>query len=154
MNMRDIVNRNHKKLITISEYESLQTASEKLEKHKIGVLLVTNLKGKPLGILSERDIVYQIARKGSEALDLQVKEAMIGDLIVGGLDEEINCVMAAMTDYRIRHLPIIEDAEPVGLVSMRDLVAALVGEIDEIESDCLQKSNIATLSNFTSLPRT
>ena len=77
MNMRDIVNRTHKKLITISEYENLQTASQKLEKHKIGVLLVTNLKGKPLGILSERDIVYQIARKGSEALALLLPQEWV-----------------------------------------------------------------------------
>jgi CBS domain-containing protein len=122
MNVRDILQEKGKTLITVGRHETLLAASRRLKEHNIGVLLVMDDDGLPVGILSERDIVRQFAQHGGACEDVPVEEAMTEDPIVGVPDDAVERVAGIMTGQHIRHLPIIEGGELIGLVSIRDVV--------------------------------
>ena len=87
------------------------------------------------GILSERDIVRALAREGSAVLDLVASSLMTEVLWTISPTASIADAMRIMTDNRVRHLPVIEDATLVGLVSIGDIVKARLGEqANEVES--------------------
>jgi CBS domain-containing protein len=123
MKVRDILQEKGKTLITVGRHETLLTASRLLKEHRIGVLLVMGDGGQPVGILSERDIVRQLAQHGGACEDVPVEDAMTEDPIVGVPDDAVERVASIMAEQHIRHLPIIEDGELIGLVSIRDVVA-------------------------------
>jgi CBS domain-containing protein len=128
MNVRDILQEKGKKLITTGGDETLLAASRRLKEHNVGVLLVMDDADEPVGILSERDIVRQFAEHGAACEDILVEEAMTEDPIVGVMDDEIEHVAVIMTEQHIRHLPIVEGSELIGLVSIRDVVESQLKE--------------------------
>ena len=128
MKGRDILRDKASRLVTISEPETLLAASKRLAEHNIGVLLVTNEKERPVGILSERDIVRVFAQHGCECAEMSVREAMTPDPIIGLPDDDLTAVATTMTKNRIRHLPILDGSQMVGLVSIRDVVEAQLNE--------------------------
>ena len=102
--------------MTVAEAARLLTA-----KH-IGALVVCDIKGKVIGIVSERDIVASIARQGPTALELRVGELMAGTVVSCAPEDEVKHVMAVMTNRRVRHLPVMVGGELRGIVSIGDVV--------------------------------
>lgn len=123
MKARDILQEKSKALITIGPADTLLEASRCLSEHNIGALLVVDA-GQSVGILSERDIVREFARHGAACEAVAVGEAMTGDPVVGEMDDELDEIAQIMTQRRIRHLPILDGEDLVGLVSIRDVVQA------------------------------
>lgn len=101
---------------------SLETAIRELHDRRVGALVVMDGSGELLGVVSERDVVRELARRGAEALRDKVAAIMTRDVITAGPDETIDQCLGRMTDRRIRHLPVVEDERLVGLVSIGDLV--------------------------------
>ena len=130
MKVRDILRTKGKALITVGQGESLAEASRLLDEHHIGVLLVVDAATKPLGIISERDIVREFAQRGADCVDVPVKDVMTADLIIGVPDDDLDYVMHVMTQERIRHLPIIDGDELAGLISIGDVVKAHIKEAE------------------------
>jgi CBS domain-containing protein len=130
MKIRDILRTKGGDIVTVSQSESLLEASRLLGDYGIGVLLVVDADGKPIGILSERDIVREFARVGPDCAATAVQAVMTEDLIVGLPDDDLSYVMNVMTQQRIRHLPILEDDQLVGLVSIGDVVKAHVTQTE------------------------
>jgi CBS domain-containing protein len=128
MKVRDILARKGTAVITIGREASLHDAVNLLSEHRIGVVLVTDLEGEPVGILSERDVVKIMAAEGCNLDDKQVSDAMTADLIVGVPDDELEYVMTVMTQRRIRHLPILDGDHLAGLVSIGDVVKAQIDD--------------------------
>ena len=87
----------------------------------IGALLVKD-DGAVAGIVSERDYLRRVARDGPAGDEVTVGEIMSSPLIVVSPDTSIDECMALMTDRRIRHVPVVEDGEVVGIVSIGDVV--------------------------------
>ena len=87
----------------------------------IGSLLVTD-GDEVTGIVTERDYLRRVAHEGPADDSVSVREIMSSPLIVVGPDTEIDECMAVMTDRRIRHLPVVEDGDVVGIVSIGDVV--------------------------------
>jgi CBS domain-containing protein len=114
-------------LITIGQLASLAEASRLLREYNIGVLLVTDGKDQPVGILSERDIVREFARTEGDCASLPVKQVMTQDLITCGPSDALYHVMDLMTEHRIRHVPVLDGDELVGLISIGDVVKAQLG---------------------------
>ncbi len=102
--------------ITVAE------AARLLTEKRIGALPVCDFKGKVIGILSERDIVRGIAKHGPEALELPVNELMTGRVISCAPEDDVRHVMALMTNWRIRHLPVMVGDELRGMLSIGDVV--------------------------------
>jgi CBS domain-containing protein len=87
----------------------------------VGSLLVKH-DGEIAGIVSERDYLRRVARHGPTGEEVTVGEIMSSPLIVVGPETSIDECMALMTDRRIRHVPVVEDGDVVGIVSIGDVV--------------------------------
>ncbi len=94
------------------------------DKH-IGAVLVTD-NGKLVGILSERDVVRCLAERGVAALEVDAASLMTSNPKTATPDISVEQAMGMMTDGRFRHLPIIENGKLTGLVSIGDVVKAMI----------------------------
>lgn len=90
------------------------------------------------GILSERDYARKVVLAGRSSKDTAVREIMTADVVTVSPADDVNHCMQLMTDHRIRHLPVVETGAVVGVVSIGDLVAAVI-EQQRIELDQLQR---------------
>lgn len=102
----------------------------------IGALLVLD-QGQTVGIISERDYARGIILKGRSSKDTLVREVMTSDVVSAHADQNIEECMTLMTDKRIRHLPVVDDGELCGVISIGDLVKSIIAEqkslIDQLE---------------------
>jgi CBS domain-containing protein len=103
----------------------------------IGAVLVLEA-GKLAGILSERDYARKIALLGRSSADTPVRDIMTAELHWVSPDDSVEHCMQVVTDGRIRHLPVLERGQLVGLVSIGDLVKATIEE-QQIELEHLQR---------------
>jgi CBS domain-containing protein len=106
-----------------SVYDAIELMAEK----GIGALLVMEA-GKLVGILSERDYARKIILQGRASKTTAVKEIMTARVAYTDPEQDIQECMALMTDKKIRHLPVLESGQVCGLVSMGDLVKAIIEE--------------------------
>ena len=116
---------------TIASDAPLSAAVAELGGRRIGALLVIDV-GEVKGIISERDVIYCLREHGAQILDWPVSRAMSSPAIVVGPDTEVLSALALMTQQRIRHLPIIDQGQLKGIVSIGDLVKH---RIDRIEAE-------------------
>lgn len=116
---------------TIAPDASVAEAAAILDKRRIGALVVSRTGEDIDGIISERDIVRALARKGGGCLDMKVSELMTGDVVSCAPDESANSVLERMTRGRFRHMPVVENGGMVGLVSIGDVVKARIAEIEQ-----------------------
>ncbi len=114
-------------------YEALQLMAEK----NVGALVVLD-DGKLVGIFTERDYARKVALRGRSCTDTRVREVMTPRVIYVHPDQTVEDCMAVMTKQHIRHLPVLEEGELVGLISIRDVIEAILAEreflIEQLES--------------------
>ena len=103
----------------------------------IGAVLVIQ-DGRLAGILSERDYARKIVLQGRSSATTPVRAIMTSDVVTVGLDETTDRCMQLVTDRRIRHLPVVHAGEVLGVVSIGDLVKAVI-EDQQVELDQLQR---------------
>lgn len=129
------------KVITVRPDEKIKGAVALLGEHNIGALVVVNASGAPIGIISERDIVREFARR-DDVLALSVDAVMTRDLVTGSPHDDLSSVLRTMTDRHFRHLPIIDEGRLAGIVSIGDVVKAQIneyqGEIETLETRIAQ----------------
>lgn len=128
MKIADILGSKGSEVITIDQGAIIHEAIQKLVEHNIGSLLVVDKAGKPLGIITERDILRESAQRSDTLKKTRVKAIMTTDLIIGVPEDDIEYTMGIMTKNRIRHLPIMNDDEVIGLISIGDVVKAHLAE--------------------------
>jgi CBS domain-containing protein len=104
-------------------YDALELMADK----EVGALLVLSGE-KPVGIISERDYARKVVLKGKRSIDTSVKEIMVTEVIAVRPEQPIEECMALMTEKRIRHLPVCADDCLVGIVSIGDVVKAIISE--------------------------
>jgi CBS domain-containing protein len=98
-----------------------------MERKKVGFLLV--MDGERLeGVLSERDVVWNMARSGPAFLERKALDAMVTPVYHVGLRASVDEVMGLMTERGIRHVPVMDDGMVVGVVSIRDVVKEVVAD--------------------------
>ena len=88
--------------------------------------LVVMYGDKPIGLFTERDYARNIILKGRTSKQTKVDEIMTSHVIVANLDQSIEECMAIMTEKRVRHLPVMQDERLVGIISIGDLVKAII----------------------------
>ena len=103
----------------------------------IGALLVMQ-GGRLAGILSERDYARKIVLQGRSSADTPVRDIMTADVVTVGLDDTADRCMQIVTERRIRHLPVVDRDAVLGVVSIGDLVKAVI-EDQQLELDQLQR---------------
>ena len=122
---------------TLAADATLEQAALELNGKKVGALVVLDVRGAIKGVLSERDVVREVARRGAAALDDVVSMAMTKEVVTARLDETIDECLARMTDRRIRHLPVLGEGKLIGIVSIGDLVKHRIAAV-EAEAAAMQ----------------
>ncbi|HEY2840244.1 MAG TPA: CBS domain-containing protein [Pirellulales bacterium] len=128
MTLHEILSVKGSEVHTIDELSTLDDAVQKLVRHNCGSLVVLNRatdsgRRRMIGILTERDILRACAARWPLA-HTAISEAMTRDVIVGAPSDSIEDTMEVMTERRVRHLPILEHGDLVGLISIGDVVKA------------------------------
>ena len=136
MLISDVLRTKGRNVVRIRTADSIELAVRKLAEHRIGALLVEDRWMKPVGIFSERDFINAMARDGAAVLGFQVHQLMSTPMRTCRSSDRVDGVLATMTIARIRHLPVIENDEIKGIVSIGDLVKHRLDE-KELEASVL-----------------
>jgi len=123
MKIGDILRHKGYAVVTIRETRTVLDAIGMLVEHNIGALVVTD-REHPTGIFTERDVLRLTARSPEALASLLVGAVMTREPITASPGDELGTVMDVMTERRIRHLPVVEREELVGIVSIGDLLNA------------------------------
>lgn len=136
MNIGSLLATKGAKVVTVRPEQTVREALTLLAAHNIGALVAVDAANRPVGILSERDIVRAAAR--SEGVFAQlVGSIMTREVIIGTPQDDLTSVGNTLTEKRIRHLPVVEGGVLVGIVSIGDVVKAqrdrYQGEVDTLQ---------------------
>jgi CBS domain-containing protein len=124
-------------VVSVPPTATLAMAAEVLASRRIGAVMVS-ADGKHFeGILSERDIVRELGRKGAACLSEPVERAMTRKIVSCTRADRATDVMQKMTDGRFRHMPVMDGDEMVGVISIGDVVKARLSEL-AMEKDALE----------------
>ncbi len=107
-----------------SVYEALEVMAEK----GVGAVLVVDESGKLVGIFSERDYARKLELRGKNAHSTKVREVMTSEMLGVEPTTTVRECMSLMTARRIRHLPVLEKGKLVGMISIGDVVKAIITE--------------------------
>ena len=118
----EILRRKSGDVLKIEASATVFEALKKVVAANVGSILVTDDAGQVIGIMTERDYLRKIAILGRTSHDTLVEQIMTTPLVYITPETSIEESMAIMTDRRIRHLPVVEDDEVIGVVSIGDLV--------------------------------
>ncbi len=124
MSIKSILSQKSQNLISCKKEDTILECVKSMNENKIGALIVLTVKGKINGIITERDILHAIHKNKGNIGKLFVKDIMTPKtkLIVASGSESTEKLMDMMTNNRIRHIPIVENDEIIGLISIGDLV--------------------------------
>ena len=127
--VRDLLKQKGREVWAIGPDSTVYDALKVMAEKNIGALLVIDA-GRPVGIFSERDYARQVILKGKASKDTPVREVMTSKVVFVRPEQSIEECMALMTDKRFRHLPILEEGALVGILSIGDVVKAVISEKD------------------------
>ena len=113
-----------KNLITVEAEDTVKKAAELMDKHDIGCLIVINY-GNPIGIVTERDMLKKVVVERKDPGRTKVGNIMSGPLVTSHPQAEIRDAVRRMNERRIKKLPVIEDGNLIGLVSLTDVMRSL-----------------------------
>jgi CBS domain-containing protein len=116
-------------VITITPRASVYEALELMAERDIGAVVVVD-EGQVVGILSERDYARKVILHHKSSREISVDEIMTDRVLYVGLTHTVEECMALMTDKRIRHLPVLDGDQLIGVLSIGDLVKATITEQD------------------------
>jgi CBS domain-containing protein len=124
-------------VITIDEEAPANQAAGLMDKHGLGCLIVTSKEGKPLGIITERDLVRRVLAKNIKPDSLKAKEVMTSPLITIEPGEKISEVARRMSRLNIRRLGVIYKGQLVGVLSSKDVLGVMPELIEIIQEQAL-----------------
>ncbi|MGH8550405.1 MAG: CBS domain-containing protein [Methylococcales bacterium] len=104
-------------------YEAMTVMAE----HEVGALLVLRNE-RPVGIFSERDYARKVILKGKSSKEITVGELMVKDVFYVSPEDSLEECMVIMTEKRIRHLPVLEENQLIGLISIGDVVKQIISD--------------------------
>ena len=141
MNIQSIIATKGANVVTVGPENTIRDALKTLAQHNFGALVVVNDANKPIGIISERDIV-RTAAKNEDFFSMSVGDVMTKNVITGVRQDDLRAVANTMTEKRIQHLPIVDgEGVLIGIVSIGDIVKAernrFEGEADTLRTQIL-----------------
>ena len=129
MTVRAILDAKGRQVVSIEADATVSSAVKMLSERRIGAVLVL-AGGKIEGIISERDIVRVLGERGPAILDETVRAVMTSKVMTCRRADTVSSLMEKMTEGKFRHLPVVEDGEVIGLVSIGDVVKHRVMEYE------------------------
>lgn len=135
--VRDILSSKPRNVWSVSPSSSVYEALQLMADKDIGAVLVVE-NGQVVGIFSERDYARKVVLKGKSSKDTPVDELMTKDVLFVRPQQSLDECMAVMTDKHIRHLPVMEKDQLIGMITIGDLVKAIISDqqfiIQELEN--------------------
>jgi CBS domain-containing protein len=136
MQISDILTRKGSAVTSVQETDTIGAIVALLAEKRVGAVVVLDPRQKMAGIFSERDLVNALAKRGPEILNLPVRDLMTRHVLTCTPEDKIDTVLARMTANRIRHLPVLQNTQIAGIVSIGDLVLQRLNE-KELEAGVL-----------------
>jgi len=135
--VRTLLERKGRAIYSVESQAAVLDAIRLMAEHHVGALLV--MRGAVLeGIVSERDYARKVILRGRSSADTPVRDIMSSPVLTVSLDTSVQECMQLMTDRHVRHLPVMDGGRVVGMVSIGDLVKAVIAEqqqqIEQLES--------------------
>ena len=132
--VRDMIRNKGREVFSIAPEANVFEALERMANHNIGALLVVS-QDKMVGIVSERDCIRKVDLQGRNVKETPVSEIMTENVITVDCGQPLEECMSLMIDRNIRHLPVYDGSELVGLLSVRDVLR----EVIEVQQDMLSQ---------------
>jgi CBS domain-containing protein len=129
MQVSEILQSKGDRVVAIEPNAKVRDVAGTLRRERIGAALVRDQDGTLLGIVSERDIVRSIAEEGSETLSKSAADLMSRSVVTCRPESSTEELMEQMLAEQIRHLPVYEDDELVGIISIVDVVKGVLAEL-------------------------
>ncbi|NOZ55670.1 MAG: CBS domain-containing protein [Calditrichaeota bacterium] len=130
MTVRELLQQKGRQVYTVDHEASCLDAARKMVEVNVGSLLVVDERERPLGIVTERDILRKLNVRGLPLDRTLVRDVMTRDVIVVTPDDDLDTVMQTMTTHRIRHVPVVEENRLAGLISIGDVVKAMLRNVE------------------------
>jgi CBS domain-containing protein len=141
-NARDLIkNKSVSQILSISPDASVLDAIKMMAEHNVGAVLVEAVADKVQGILTERDVILKIEAQNRSAAITKVREIMTEKVLYVESSQSVEECMELMNARGIRHLPVYENGDLLGLISIRDVLREVIAE---------QKTMISHLENYIS----
>lgn len=137
MFVRQILSSKGDAIVSIRPAAKIAEITTLMSQKRIGAVVVLDARGRLVGIVSERDIARGLAEHGASLLDMNASQIMTRDIVTCSPDDGIDRLMRKMTTGRFRHLPVMDKAKIVGIVSIGDIVKHRLEEL-ESEASLLQ----------------
>jgi CBS domain-containing protein len=133
VNISDILRFKGSDVVTIAPSDTVTALLAALAEHNVGALVVSDggAGGAVRGIVSERDVVRRFAEHGAGLLDLPVEKIMTSIVVSCTSKDTVDGVGEMMTERRVRHLPVIDDGELVGIISIGDVVSSRIRQLEK-----------------------
>src|SRR5205823_529094 len=131
MTVKSILSVKGGNVVSIEPTATLEAAVKTLTDNRIGALLVWGPDRRVIGILSERDIVRALAERGAGALKEPLASVMTRKVVTCGPSETVGTIMERMTTGRFRHVPVIEQDQVLGIISIGDVVKHRLHEMEQ-----------------------
>jgi CBS domain-containing protein len=129
--VRDILKEKGSEVYAIAPDASVYQALQLMAQKNVGALVVMEAD-RVAGLISERDYARKIVLKGKFSKDVPVREIMNADVVHVGPGEDIETAMELMTNHRVRHLPVFDNGRLIGIISIGDIVKAIIQHKEEI----------------------
>jgi CBS domain-containing protein len=128
--VRDVLREKGSEVHTVPPATPVMRVVQRMRTDQIGAYVVSSRVGQLDGIVTERDILYAIGRRGPGALELPVSAVMSRAPLTCSPDDTVRSVMAEMTRERVRHLPVVDHGQLRGMISIGDVVKASIDDAD------------------------
>lgn len=128
MTVAEILRGKGSRVLTILPELSVHDAVQSLTQNSVGSLLVQDSTGVLLGIITERDVLRTCADRADQLRSIAIRDVMSRELIVAVTTDELEYVMGVMTKNRIRHMPIMDGPRIAGVISIGDVVKAMLDQ--------------------------
>lgn len=138
MLVRQILNdKDMQGVLSLDRSAKVSEAVKIMSSKRIGTMVISDAGDRPDGILSERDVVRELGKRGTECLDDTVGSMMTANPVTCTPEDSSETVLQMMTDGRFRHLPVLEDGRMIGLISIGDVVKGRLAQL-AMERDALE----------------
>jgi CBS domain-containing protein len=132
MLVKQIFKQKDSRIVTVAPSDTVATAAEVLKRENIGAVMVQKPGGDLSGILSERDIVRAIPQYGPDLFSMSVEQLMTRNVVTCSSEDRVHDLMVKMTAGRFRHVPVVDDGELAGIISIGDVVK---NRLEELEAE-------------------
>jgi CBS domain-containing protein len=130
MRIADVLRNKGSAVATVESRASVADLVAALAEHNVGAMVVLGPEG-IAGIVSERDVVRKLHDRGGELLAAPVSEIMTSEVYTCTPRDSVDSLTVLMTEQRIRHVPVVDGGELVGIVSIGDVVKSRINELQE-----------------------